>query len=103
MLVLQSKTGATLPSLTVDLPTTSSPIVFPAAQANAAPTKLNLTENGTASFSLAYSDVARGTEVCSTATTIGVRLAPTGSMIVIEPTYPIEPCNHGTVWVSPFY
>ena len=102
-LVLQSKTGATLTSLTIDLPTTSSPIVFPAAQANSAPTTLTLAPNATASFSLAYSDVAPGTEVCSTATTIGIRLGSAGSMIVVEPTYPIQPCNHGTVWVSPFY
>ena len=103
LLVLQSQTGTILDSLTVDLPTTSSPIVFPAARANAPPTSLRLAQNDTASFSLAYSDVARGSEICSSASTIGVRLDSTNAVVPIAPTYPLQPCNHGTVWVSPFY
>lgn len=98
-LTLQDKTGAVLTSRTLD----SSPIQFPDAQANQPAQLVTVHDGSTLSFSLAYSDVPRDTEVCGSATTLSVQFKTGGSAVTVTPTYPVQPCNAGTVWVSPFY
>lgn len=99
LLTLQDKTGAVITSKQLD----SSPVQFPDALANKAPTSLSLTEGSTTSFSLGYSDVPVGTQACASATTLSVQFATGGSVVTVTPTYPVQPCNDNTVWVSPFY
>ena len=103
ILTLQDRTGAVLPSNTIDLPSSSSPIQFPGAKANAAPSLLTLTSGSSTTFALAYSDVPVGNERCGSATSIAVEISTHGSSVSITPAYPQQPCNHGSVWVSPFY
>jgi len=102
-LALLDRTGGLLQSSTIDLPTTNSPIQFPLSQANTPP-RPNVLHNGSeASFSLAYSDVPRGTEVCPSATTLTVQLVKNGPVVDVTAQYPVQPCNQGAIWVSPFY
>ena len=103
ILTLQDRTGSVLPTNTVDLPSAASAIQFPNAKANASPSMLTLTDGSSTTFSLAYSDVPVGVETCGSATSIAVEVAKAGSSVAITPAYPQQPCNHGTVWVSPFY
>jgi len=103
MLTLLDRTGAILHSTTIDLPTTNSPIRFPISQANAAPATLVLHNGSETNFSLAYSDVPRGAEVCPSATTLAVQLVQNGSVVDVTAQYPVQPCNNGAMWVSPFY
>ncbi|MFZ1062798.1 MAG: DUF4232 domain-containing protein [Acidimicrobiales bacterium] len=98
-LTLQDESGAVFSSTT----STSSPVQFPAAAANKPPTSYTVTSGGTISFSLGYSDVPVGTEVCTSAVTISVQFQKGGSTTTVTPSYPIEPCNAATIWVSPFY
>ena len=103
ILTLQDRTGAVMPSNTIDLPSSSSPIQFPGAKANAAPSLLTLASGSSTTFALAYSDVPVGNETCGSATSIAVEITKQGSSVSITPAYPQQPCNHGSVWVSPFY
>ncbi|MGD0055047.1 MAG: DUF4232 domain-containing protein [Acidimicrobiales bacterium] len=103
ILALQDTTGAVLTSTTVDVRPSDAPIQFPVAQANAAPTLLNLTKGSVADFSLAYSDVPVGNGSCPSARTLSVQVAAGGSVATLTPTYPLQPCNKGTIWVSPYY
>ena len=102
-LTLQDRTGAVLPSTTNDLPTTNSPITFPDAPANRAPATLTLTNGKTANFDLAYSNVPSGAESCPSVVTLSIQLVKNGSVVVVTPAYPPQPCNQGTIWVSPFF
>ncbi|MHB1208658.1 MAG: DUF4232 domain-containing protein [Acidimicrobiales bacterium] len=99
LLTLQDKTGAVLTSKQLD----TSPVQFPEASANKAPTLLSLSDGATTNFSLGYSDVPVGTQSCASATTLSVQFAPGGSVVTVTPAYPVQPCNDNTVWVSPFY
>lgn len=99
LLTLQDKKGAILKSRILD----TSPVDFPTAQANDPAQLLTLRDGSTMSFSLGYSDVAVGTETCASATTLNVQFTAGGPVITVNPAYPVEPCNSGTVWVSPFY
>ncbi len=99
LLTLQDKMGAILTSKTLDV----SPVEFPAAQANQPAKSQTIRFGATLAFSLGYSDVPVGTEVCGAATTLSVQFTVSGSDVTVTPVYPLEPCNHGTVWVSPFY
>lgn len=103
LLALQDTTGAVLASSTIDEHPGAAPIQFPAARANQAPSLLTLAHGSTVSFALAYSDVPTSSEACPTARTISVQIAKDGSTATITPSYPIQPCNRGTIWVSPFY
>lgn len=98
-LTLQDETGAVFSSTT----STTSPIQFPDAAANRPATKVAVTQGGSISFSLGYSDVPVGTEVCASAVTISVQFQRNGSTTTVTPSYPIQPCNAATIWVSPFY
>jgi hypothetical protein len=60
-------------------------------------------DGSTISFSLGYSDVPDGTETCPSAVTISVQFSKSGSTTTVTPSYPLEPCNAATIWVSPFY
>jgi hypothetical protein len=102
ILTLQDKSGALLTSSTVDT-SNSPPVQYPEAAANHAPTSLSLHQGSTTSFSLAYSDVPTGNEACGSARTLTVQFVAGGSSINVTPAYPLQPCNHGKILVSPFY
>jgi hypothetical protein len=103
LLTLQDTTGALITSTTVDVTPSNAPIQFPAAQANEAPTLLTLDKSSTVTFSLAYSDVPVGSATCPSARTLSVQVASGGSTAIVTPSYPLQPCNKGTIWVSPYY
>jgi hypothetical protein len=103
LLTLQDKLGAVLPVSLVDVPSSGSSVQFPSAQANAAPSTVTLSYNEATEFSLAYSDVPSGTAACESAVSLSVQLATQGAAIAVTPTYPVQPCNAGQIWVSPFY
>jgi hypothetical protein len=103
ILTLQNRLGAVLPMTAVDVPTASSGFQFLTAQANAAPATDTIQDNGTATFSLGYSDVQVGTTACDSAVTISVQFAKGGASIPVTPQYAVQPCNDGQVWLSPFY
>lgn len=104
ILTLQDRLGALLKSTGVDVPSSSSGFQFVTpSQANAAPKTLTLSLNQTTNFSLAYSDVQSGTTACESAVTISVQFASGGAAVTVTPTYVVQPCNNGQVWLSPFY
>jgi hypothetical protein len=104
ILTLQDRLGALLKSTGIDVPSAASGFQFATpSQANAAPTTLTLSADKTATFSLAYSDVQSGTTACESAVTISVQFAPGGAAITVTPTYVVQPCNNGEIWLSPFY
>ena len=103
LLTLQDSHGATLVANIVDVPSSTQGVQFPDPKANRAPTSLQLTKGATTTFSLAYSDVPTGTSACDDAVTLNVRFAASTTSIVVTPTYPLQPCDNGRVWVSPFY
>jgi hypothetical protein len=103
ILTLQDKTGAVLALTLVDQSGTNNAIQFPMAKANAAPTQLTLSSGSVTSFSLAYSSVTTANTVCDDAVTISVQFATGASSVPITPAYPLQPCDNGKIWVSPFY
>ncbi len=104
LLTLQNTQGAVVPSRTIDLPTVNSPVVFPDAAANVAPTSLSLATGSSATFDLAFGDVPTGSETtCPNVTSVAVAVAAGQSVAVATPSYPLQPCGGGTVWVSPFF
>jgi Protein of unknown function (DUF4232) len=103
ILALQDRLGALLASSTIDLPSASAPIQFTDTRANEAPSLVSLKSGSTTTFSLAYSDVATGATACPAAQTVSVAFAKNGSTVAVTAQYPPAPCNHGLVWVSPFY
>jgi hypothetical protein len=103
MLTLQDRTGEVLPSSTSNLPTTNSPIQFPDAPANHAPTRLTLKVGDSVNFDLAYSSVPTGTQTCPSVETLSVQMLKDGPVVAVTPAYPPQPCNQGAIWVSPFF
>jgi hypothetical protein len=104
LLTLQDRLGALLKSTGVDVPSSSSGFQFATpAQANAAPSTLTLSSNHSTTFSLAYSDVQSGTTACESAVTLSVQFVPGGAAVTVTPTYVVQPCNNGQIWLSPFY
>ena len=103
ILTLQDTDGALLASSTINESPSNAPIQFPSVQANKAAALLTLAPHSTATFSLAYSDVPTSTAACPTARTISVQIARGGSAATVTPAFAIQPCNRGTIWVSPFY
>jgi hypothetical protein len=103
ILTLQDKTGAVLALNLVDQSGTNNAIQFTTAKANAAPTQLTLSSGSVTSFSLAYSSVTTANTVCDDAVTISVQFATGASSVPITPAYPLQPCDNGKIWVSPFY
>jgi hypothetical protein len=98
-LTLQDETGGVFSSTT----STTSPVQFPVAAANKPPAAVSVSDGGSVSFALGYSDVPVGTEVCTSAVTISVQFQKSGTTTPVTPSYPIQPCNAATIWVSPFY
>lgn len=103
LLTLQDTDGALLASTVINESPSNDPIQFPGTRANQAATRLTLAPHSTVSFSLAYSDVPTTAAACPTARTIGVQIAKGGSSAIVTPSFAIQPCNRGTIWVSPFY
>lgn len=104
ILTLSDRLGAVLKSTGVDVPSSSSGFQFlTPTQANAAPKTLTLSMNGTATFSLAYSDVQSGTTACESAVTVSVQFVAGGASIPVTPQYAVQPCDAGQIWLSPFY
>jgi hypothetical protein len=99
LITLQDKTGEVLPSTVID----KAVVTFPDAAANAPASAFVVPQGGTAQFDLAYSDVATGTQVCPTAYTLSVQLLVGGASVPVTSTYGVAPCQHGTLWVSPFF
>jgi Protein of unknown function (DUF4232) len=102
ILTLQDKTGAVLPLSLVD-ESGSGAFQFPAAKANDPPSQLTLTNGSVTNFSLAYSDVATANTECDNAVTISVQFVAGGATVPVTPAYPVQPCDNGKIWISPFY
>jgi hypothetical protein len=103
MLTLQDRLGGLITTNVVDVPSSGNSFQFPSTKANAAPTTLTLAQNSTTNFSLAYSDVQTGTTACASAVTVSVQFVPRGPTVTVTPPSPVQPCNNGQIWVSPFY
>ncbi len=103
ILTLQDKTGAVLPLNLVDESGSKNVIQFPAAKANEPPTVLTMSNGSVTNFSLAYSSVQTANTVCDDAVTISVQFATGGASVPVTPAYPVQPCNNGKIWISPFY
>ncbi|MGB8197015.1 MAG: DUF4232 domain-containing protein [Acidimicrobiales bacterium] len=102
ILTLQDKTGAVLPVSLVD-ESGAGAVHFTAAKANGPPSQLSLVNGSSTSFSLAYSDVATAKTVCDDAVTISVQFVVNGPTVALTPAYPVQPCDNGKIWLSPFY
>ena len=103
ILTLQDKTGAVLPLNLVDESGSKNVIQFPAAKANEPPTVLTMSNGSVTNFSLAYSSVQTANTVCDDAVTISVQFATGGASVPVTPAYPVQPCDSGKIWISPFY
>ena len=103
ILTLQGKSGAVLPVNPVNESGTNNVIQFPAAKANQPPATLTMTDGSSTNFSLAYSNVLTANTVCDNAFTISVQFAAGGSTVPVTPAYPVQPCDNGKIWLSPFY
>jgi hypothetical protein len=103
ILTLQDKNGAVLPINLVDQNGANNPIQFSAAKANDPPAVLTMVNGSITNFSLAYSSVQTAKTVCDNAVTISVQFATGGATVPVTPAYPVQPCDNGKIWVSPFY
>jgi hypothetical protein len=103
ILTLQDKTGAVLPLNLVDQSGSNNAIQFSPSKANQAPTQLTLTNGSVTNFSLAYSSVQTANTVCDNAVTISVQFATGAASLPVTPSYPVQPCDNGKIWISPFY
>ncbi len=102
-LTLQDRLGGLITTNVVDVPSSGKSFQFPSTKANAAPTTLTLAQNGTTNFSFAYSDVQTGTTACASAVTVSVQFVAQGPTVTVTAPSPVQPCNNGQIWVSPFY
>ena len=94
---LLAASGAPITTTTIDDHTG-----FSVAAASRAPRRQRLTPRGTATFLLQYSQIPVGTEqVCPTSATVDVY--PPGSRSAVAIPAALQPCDAGTVHVSPFY
>ena len=103
ILTLQDKSGAVLPLSLLDESGTNNVIEFPAANANKPPSLLTMSDGSVTNFSLAYSSVQTANTVCDNAVTISVQFATGGATVPVTPAYPVQPCDNGKIWISPFY
>ena len=100
---LANQAGAALAEHTIKIPSPGNPGNFLTPAANHAPSTLTLTQGSTTSFSVSFSDVTTGTQACATVAVVRVGTGVGSSTTPIALTYPLEPCNAGTLNVSPFY
>jgi hypothetical protein len=103
ILTLQDKTGVVLPVNLVNESGTNNVIQFLTAKANESPSAITMTNGSSTNFSLAYSSVSTSNSVCDNAVTISVQFAAGGASIPVTPAYPVQPCDSGKIWLSPFY
>jgi hypothetical protein len=104
IITLSDRLGAVLKSSGVDVPSASSGFQFlTPTQANDEPTTQTLSMNATTTFSLAYSDVQSGSTACESAVTVSVQFVTGGAVVTVTPTYAVQPCDGGQLWLSPFY
>jgi hypothetical protein len=103
ILTLQDKTGAVLPLNLVDENGTHNVIQFAATKANAPPGLLTVENGSSTTFSLAYSSVQTANTACDNAVTVSVQFASGGATVPVTPASPVQPCDSGKIWVSPFY
>jgi hypothetical protein len=103
ILTLQDKSGAILPINLSEIPSSNSAVQFSAPKANEAPTVLVLTQGSVTNFSLAYQDVPTNNTVCDNAATVNVQFSSGGSTVPLTAPSPVQPCDNGKVWISPFY
>lgn len=104
VLGLKNQAGAVLAERTIDVPSSSDTVNFLNPKANHAPTTLSLTQGSGTTFSMAFSDVPTGSATsCPTAAVVIVGTGVGATTSSISLTYPIQPCNGGTLIVSPFY
>lgn len=110
-LTLEDRLGGLVTIRQVDVPSAGNSFHFLiaqsnqyiTAQANQAPANLSLTQNQTATFALAYTDVATGGTSCPSAVNVSVQFVASGTSIPVTAPYPVSPCNGGQIWVSPFF
>ena len=103
ILTLQDKNGAVLPLNLIDQSGSNNAIQFSAAKANAPPGDVTMVNGSGTTFSLAYSSVQTANTVCDNAVTISVQFVAGGATVPVTPAYPVQPCDNGKIWVSPFY
>jgi hypothetical protein len=103
ILTLQDKNGAVLPLNLIDQSGSNNAIQFSAAKANAPPGDVTMVNGSGTTFSLAYSSVQTANTVCDNAVTISVQFVVGGATVPVTPAYPVQPCDNGKIWVSPFY
>ena len=103
VLTLQDRTGGVLVSTPHNVPDGGAPLTFTDSRANKAPSLVTEFMNSTTSFSLAYSDVPTNAATCPDAVNIAVAFKSGGSVVSVTPSFPVAPCNNGTLWLSPFY
>lgn len=103
VLTLQDNKGVVLGIDQVDLGTSTGPVQFQSAKANEAPAPVTLAKGSSTNFSLAYNDVQTGNTACENVVTLNVQFSSSGTSIPVTPTYPLQPCDNGRIWVSPFY
>jgi hypothetical protein len=110
ILTLQDKLGAVLTTAPVDVPSATTgfqfltnPAISVTSAANKAPASLRLSQGATTTFALAYSDVAVGTQACDNAVSLFVQFVKSGTPVTLTPAEPVQPCDGGQIWISPFY
>jgi hypothetical protein len=110
ILTLQDKLGAVLTTAPVNVPAAgngfeflTNPAIAVTSAANKAPTSLSLARGDTTTFALAYSDVAVGTQACDNGVSLFVQFAKNGTPVTLTPSEPVQPCDGGQIWISPFY
>jgi hypothetical protein len=103
ILTSQDNKGGVLPINQIDLGSASAPIQFQPARANEAPRSITLVKGASTNFSFAYNDVQTGTTACENVVTLNVEFTSTGTSVPVTPAYPLQPCDNGKIWVSPFY
>ncbi|MGC2168714.1 MAG: DUF4232 domain-containing protein [Acidimicrobiales bacterium] len=110
LVTLQDKLGGLLSVEPIDVPKAGNDFQFLTgtasdltSAANRAPSSVTLNQNQSVTFALAYSDVAVGTEACENGVTMSVQFAADGATVGLTPPSPIQPCDNGQIWLSPFY
>ena len=110
LVTLQNKLGGLVAVTPIDVPKAGNGFQFLTgtasdltSAANHAPSALSLTQSQSVTFALAYSDVTVGTQACGNGVSMSVQFATDGSTVGLTPPSPIQPCDNGQIWLSPFY
>ncbi|HTT58481.1 MAG TPA: DUF4232 domain-containing protein [Acidimicrobiales bacterium] len=110
LVTLQDKLGGVVTLTPIDVPQAGNDFQFLTgtasdltSAANRAPSSLTLTQSQSVTFALAYSDVPVGTQACGNGVSMSVQFAVDGATVGLTPPSPIQPCDTGQIWLSPFY